>query len=305
MREPLYCRTPKYVIETGKLKKPVRVALTNDWHVTSIVSDKQYKIFEKSLKNILPDLIIIQGDSFDTPEAFDDSDLVRALKKRLELCSKIAPTIMILGNHDQVEPIHSQPKDYADYLTRVRKNVVAEWRSICNETNVRLIVDSWFEIRGLRIFGFFQGPEMFYQESGKTGENYCEMKRKIKELSKEGTLKIKSEKVNWFVGHAPINELYRMRELKGFEIFSFGHTHGGCVPIGIDFIVDALGGHGGIVAPFMKFFPSRFMRGREKHKNGTNYIVNTGMVMAQGSAPKVLQCANFLKAAEVTEVVVK
>ena len=55
----------------------------------------------------------------------------------------------------------------------------------------------------------------------------------------------------------------------------------------------------------MKWFPTRFMRGREIVKGGASYIVNTGMVMTQDSAPKILHYANFLKAAEVTEVVVK
>jgi len=96
-----------------------------------------------------------------------------------------------------------------------------------------------------------------------------------------------------------------MKELRKFDVFSFGHTHGGCVPVGADFVVDALGLHGGIVAPFLKWFPKRFMRGREILPNKASFIVNTGMVMTQNSAPKLLQYVNFLKAAEVTEVVVK
>lgn len=305
LKEPIICRVPKYTIETGKLKTPIKVALTGDWHVSQIVSDKQYRVLEKKLRKMQPDVIILQGDLFDTPLALDDGKLVRALEKRLKMCAKIAPTLMILGNHDQVEPIHTPPKSYAEYLTRVRKGAMTEWRRICRETGVTLLADKWFEVKGLRIFGFWQGPEFFYCKPGEKGENIPAMKKKLRELGAEGVLKTKDGTVSWFAAHAPINELYRMRELAGFSAFSFGHTHGGCVPIGVDYVVDVLGGHGGIVAPFMKWFPTRFMRGREIVKGGASYIVNTGMVMAQDSAPKILQCLNFLKAAEITEVVIK
>jgi len=283
----------------------VKVALTGDWHVSRIVSDKQYRFLKDKLHKIKPDVIVLQGDLFDTPSALDDGKLVRALQKRMKLCAKIAPTVLVLGNHDQIAPVHQPPLSYADYLTRVRRGAVTEWRRICRETGVKLLDDKWLEVRGLCIFGFMQGPEIYYCKPGEKGENYPAMRKKLRELALEEVMKPKDGKVNWFAAHAPIGGLYRMRELGKFDAFSFGHTHGGCVPVGVDWVVDALGGHGGIVAPFMKWFPSRYMRGCEVLKNGANYIVNTGMVMTQDSAPKILQYANFLKAAEVTEVIVK
>ena len=159
-------------------------------------------------------------------------------------------------------------------------------------------------MKGLRIFGMLQDPEAYYRKPNEKGENLAEMRRHIKELEQEGMLTFKPGKAHWFAAHAPIKELYKMPELKGFDVFSFGHTHGGCVPIVADLIVDACGGHGGIVAPFMKWFPKRFMRGREVLPGGASFVVNTGMVMTQDSAPKLLHYINFLKAAEITEVVI-
>lgn len=305
LKEPMFCRTPKYTVETGRLKAPVKVALTGDWHVSPIVSDKQFLMLKNRLTKMRPDVIILQGDLFDTPWELDDTKLVRLLEKRMRMCVKIAPTVMVIGNHDQIEPIHQPPRSYAEYLSHVRRGAITEWRRICKETGVKLLVDSWFELKGLRIFGLWQGPEVYFRGPDVKGENYTAMKKKICELGKEGGLSLKEEKVNWLATHAPINELYKMKELRKFDAFSFGHTHGGCVPVGADFVVDALGLHGGIVAPFLKWFPKRFMRGREILPNKASFIVNTGMVMTQNSAPKLLQYANFLKAAEVTEVVVK
>jgi hypothetical protein len=305
LKEPVVCRRPVYRIDNGVLKKEVVVALTGDWHVSRIVSDKQRHFLKKRLELIKPDVIILQGDLFDTPTAFLDSSLVSEMKKSLKVCSSVAPTVMVLGNHDQVEPVHSKPKSHADYLTRVFPGVIDEWRRICEETGVILLLDNWFEVNGLRIFGFLQGPEAYYRKPGKRGENMDSMKKRIKQLSLEGIFRRKPKTVSWFAAHAPIKDLYSMKELSEINAFSFGHTHGGCIPIGIDVLVDALGGHGGLIAPFLKPFPSRYMRGCEKLETGASFIVNTGMVMTQDSAPSLLHYINFLKSAEVTEVRIK
>ena len=305
LKEPIVCRRPLYRINNNVLKDEVIVALTGDWHISRIVSDKQRRFLKKQLEVIKPDIIILQGDLFDTPKAFLDSGLILRLKKSLKICSNIAPTVMVLGNHDQIEPVRTKPKSRTEYMKRVFPNILDEWRRICDETNVVLLIDSWFEKKGLRIFGFLQEPETYYCKPGECGENIALMKRKIKQLSSEGVFKRKTGTINWFAAHAPIQDLYTMKELSNIDLFSFGHTHGGGIPIGMDIIVDACHGHWGLVAPFLKPFPSRYVRGCEKLETGANYIVNTGMVITQDSAPKLLHYANFLKSAEVTEVRVK
>ncbi len=304
LKEPVFCRTPRYEVKCADVKDPVKVALTGDWHMSRIVSDKQRQILKEKLEKMKPDVIILQGDLFDTPKSFDDVRLVAKLKKSMKACAKIAPTVMVLGNHDQVEPTHKPPVSHAEYLSRTRKGVVDEWRQLCKDCNVELLIDGWFEVKELRIFGMLQDPEIYYCKPNKKGENVSAMRRHIKELADENVLKFKKGKAHWFVAHAPINELYSMPELSEFDVFSFGHTHGGCVPVLADLIIDTCGLHGGIVAPFLKWFPSRFMRGREKLENGASYVVNTGMVMTQNSAPKLLHYVNFLKSAEITEVII-
>ena len=304
LKEPVFCRTPRYTVEGTGINNPVKVALTGDWHVSRIVSDKQYQTLKKKLTEMQPDVIILQGDMFDTPRAFDNSKLVAQLKRSMKACAKIAPTVMVLGNHDQIDPVHGVPESHAEYMKHVRKDVIDEWRKVCESAGVELLIDEWFEVKGLRIFGMLQDPEIYYCKPDKKGENIAAMRRHIKELDEEGVLKFKKGKVHWFAAHAPIDELYSMPELSGFDVFSFGHTHGGCVPVLADLVVYACDWHGGIVAPFMKWFPTRFIRGREKLENGANYIVNTGMVITQNSAPKPLHYGNFLKAAEITEITV-
>ena len=305
LKEPLVCRKPKYEISGKGLPSPVKVALTGDWHVSRIVSNKQRRMLKTKLLEIQPDVIILQGDLFDTPKAFDDRKLIVKLRKSMKLCAKMAPTVMMLGNHDQVEPkLHRPPRSHDELMLYVRGGVIEEWRRLCKECEVKLLLDEWFEIKGLRIFGMLQDHEAYYLGTKERGENIPEMRRHIKELASEDALNFKPGKVHWLAAHAPINELYKMPELKGFDVFSFGHTHGACVPLLVDRLVDMCGYHGGIVAPFQKWFPTRFMRGQETLPSGASYIVNAGMVMAQDSAFAPLRCLNFLKAAEVTEVIV-
>lgn len=303
-REPIFCREPIYRIDAG-LKTPVKVALTGDWHISRIVTERQREFLRQKLGKIKPDVIILQGDLFDTAQSFLDSELMIELKRTMLLCVKIAPTVMVIGNHDQMMADRGKTRSHAEYLSHIFPDVVDEWRKICRETGVKLLLDSWFEVKNLRIFGFYQDPEVYYAEPSVKHENIAEMRRKIKQLSREGALKFKEGKAHWFAAHTPIDELYRMKELSGFSVFSFGHTHGGCVPIVADLVIDACGGHGGLIAPMKKILPTRFMRGREVVKGGASYIVNSGMVGLQRSAPKLLQYLNWLKAAEVTEVEVK
>ncbi|MBQ8996706.1 hypothetical protein IJ095_01600 [Candidatus Saccharibacteria bacterium] len=91
---------------------------------------------------------------------------------------------------------------------------------------------------------------------------------------------------------------------EGFDVVSFGHTHGGCIPRGLDEIFDWLGYTGGLYGPFGKILPLRQMRGKEKLPGGGVMIINTGMVFAQECAPEFLQKLNWMKAAEVTSVCV-
>ena len=144
----------KYTVDTGKLETPVKVAITGDWHVSRIVSDKQCKLLKEKLSKIRPDVIILQGDLLDAPAELNDGKMVRALAKRMRICTKLAPTVMVLGNHDQADLMHTPPKDYAEYMANVPKGVVTDWRQICRETGVMLLNDKWFEVKGLRILAF-------------------------------------------------------------------------------------------------------------------------------------------------------
>lgn len=309
--EPQVCKIKEYRIEAGAAKRKVTVALTGDWHISHIVGPRQQAFLRESLGKIQPDVILVQGDMVDSPAALKETRLQAQLVDTLSSCAKIAPTLAVLGNHDLVDPgkkvvgKRRQKTTFAHFLSeRVLPEAEKAWREVCEEAGVRLLLDETIELTGIRFFGFYQDAKCSFKD-GRWQDNLEEDRRKLKELRKAGKLAPKAGKINWFLAHAPMGKLMDEAELlEGFDVVSFGHTHGGCVPRGLDEIFDWLGYTGGLYGPFGKILPLRQMRGKEKLPGGGAMIINTGMVFAQECAPEFLQKLNWMKAAEVTSVCV-
>ena len=305
LKEPGKYRIKEYTIPffSDHDKKPVVVALIGDLHISPIVSDKRIEKVSTLLKKIKPDLIVLHGDLIDVAEFLLDESLRKKLLTELKNCVTVAPTIAVSGNHDLFIG-----KKEAKRLGVKRPHspnwAEQEFENAMKEANVRFLKDEWFEFRGIRFFGFFQDTDCLSNEK-KQLDNIPEMRKKIERLSKKGVLKTNPETVNWFVSHVPIGDIVRMKELRGFEVFSFGHMHGGLMPIGIDRVVDKLGWRGGLIGPHKELLPGRQMRGIETLPNRAKVIVTTGVSGISSTAPKALQNLNFLKAAEITKVTVK
>lgn len=283
---------------------PLTVALTGDWHISPMVFDRQAHFLRSRLVKIRPDVIILQGDILDTPDSLLDQTMVKKLKAELKICSSLAPTVMVLGNHDLYRPVHKHFSSLEAFKSAlVLEGAADKWAEICTETNVKLLCNEWFEYQNLRIFGFYQTPEMYYRPDGK-GENFAKMRQKLTELKQSDLLIPQPDKINWFAAHAPLQDLANSSLLKGFDVFSFGHMHGGATPLLLDDLFDAFNYHGGLYAPFGHWFPTTQARGCTILRSSAKLIVNSGMVLSQYSAPKILHPINFLKAAEITKVVV-
>lgn len=305
LKEPGKYKIKEYTIPffSDHNQKPVVVALIGDLHISPIVSDKRIEKVSTLLRKTKPDLIVIHGDLIDVTEYLLDEKLREKLLTELKNCSDIAPTIAVSGNHDlfigkkQAKKLGVKRPHSPSWAER-------EFESALKEANVKFLKDEWFEFKGVRFFGFFQNVDCLSNEK-KQIDNLPEMKRKIERLSKKGALKTNPEAVNWFVSHAPIGDLVKMKELRGFEVFSFGHMHGGLMPMGIDYVVDKMGWRGGLIGPHKELLPGRQMRGIETLPNRAKVIVTTGIAGISSTAPKALQNLNFLKAAEITKVIVK
>lgn len=286
--EPLICK----ITETKIFEPPflASAAISGDWHISPIVSHRQFEMLKTAFSKIQPELIVLQGDLIDSPDQFNNPSSVQKLKEWFRMCLSFAPTVMVLGSHDYIEPSKTG---------RIDKSALSNWQHICTETGVKLLHDQWFSTEHLRVFGMAQGPDYCLTPENKHKNNPKVFEQHLQKLFHNVT--IPPDKVNWFIAHAP--DMTKQAEkilAEKFDIISFGHTHGGCLPLGIDTLVDKTGRHGGIISPTMRPLPSN-VRGVKKIGKMTK-IINSGMVATQNCAPKATQYLNFAKAAEVNFV---
>ena len=288
LKEPSICKIRE--VEVFEAPFLAKVAVSGDWHISPIVGEGQYQMLKEALSKIQPELIILQGDLIDDPGQFKNPESVEKLRRWFQLCISFAPTVMVLGSHDYIGLERGGKMD-----TIALRN----WQKICKETEVQMLNDKWFETEHIKVFGMFQSPEYCLTPTGKHRNNPRIFEQKLKELST--VLEADTKKVRWFVAHAP--DMTKAAEailVRHFDVASFGHTHGGCLPRGLDTAVDKIGGHGGIISPTKRPLPSD-VRGVRKIGSLTK-IINAGMVATQNCAPKLTQYLNFAKAAEITSV---
>ncbi|MBQ3296153.1 metallophosphoesterase [Candidatus Saccharibacteria bacterium] len=290
LKEPTILKMPEVRVFDGPVL--ATVAVSGDWHISPIVSDRQLEMLKKAFLKIRPELIVLQGDLMDSPAEFQRAESVKKLYKWFRLCMSFAPTVMVLGSHDYIEP-----RQYG----KVSEAALSGWQKVCDETGVRLLNDEWFETEHIRIFGMKQGPDYCLTAKNKHRNNPEVFEKHLEQLIHDGKIMAGGDKARWFIAHAPDMTKGAERILsKNFDIASFGHTHGGCLPLGIDTIVDKVGGHGGLISATNRPLPAN-VRGVKKIGKMTK-IINSGMVATQNCAPKATQYLNFAKAAEVTFV---
>lgn len=301
-KEPTVLKVRKYEVKTAE-HGPVKVFLTGDWHVSPIVSERQYEFLKEALEMAKPDVIILQGDLVDSPVELSRETSLLKLMKEMKLCASFAPTVMVLGSHDFITP--TKPAKI------MRETALPKWRVLTEKCGVRLLMDEWYENSKIRIFGAFQ-DEKCCQTTDKNGDFYHKdqpevFEKHLQKLEEQGHFRHMSKqlsKTTWFCSHAPMLTEKSLEILADFEVLSFGHTHGGIIPRGMDEIMEKTGLHFGLYGAGKDFFP-RKVRGAMDLKTGNTMVVNPGMVGAQFCAPRVFQSLNFIKAAEVSLVEVR
>ncbi|MBR2588873.1 metallophosphoesterase [Candidatus Saccharibacteria bacterium] len=294
-KEPNTLKIRLHQVKLSRSVRPIKVMLTGDWHISPIVSDRQATFLKEAIEKSEPDVIILQGDLMDSPTELSRETSLKKLMRELKICSKAAPTVAVLGNHDYITPINpiEVKKEFA----------IPRYVALCKKCNVKLLMNEWVELDGIRIFGAFQNEDciLYKTSSGKylykeTAKNY-EKQIKDYDFSNLGT-----DKINWFAAHIPLITPVLGKKLQEFDVMSFGHTHGGIVPRGIDEAFEKFGIHGGFYSAGKRPFPRKVRGAWKEKKSGNHVVVNAGMVGAQFCAPRIIQGLNFIKAAEVSLV---
>ncbi len=280
--------------EESSAAPEIKVMVTGDWHISPIISERQAEYLREAVEVIQPDAIVLQGDIIDSPMELKRETSVEKLIRELKICSDAAPTMMVLGSHDFITPTRP-PK--------MMKNFALDtWKKICKKCNVKLLLNESYEpIPGVEFFGLFQDERCILTLDKNGNLRHGARPEGFLEILCEQKFKLDPKKINWFVTHAPLFSEEAIDILSEFDIASFGHTHGGIVPRGLDEIYARLGIHSGLVGTNFKPFP-RFVRGAKIINGSTLILINPGMTGAQFCTPRFFQNMNFVKAAEVSVV---
>lgn len=307
LSEPNILKVRLHKVFLGKkIARPLRVMTTGDWHISPIVSEKQLENLKEALAQANPDAIILQGDLVDSPIELRRETSLKKLLKELRLCVATAPTVLVLGGHDFTTP--TRPAKV------MAKEALLLWKKICRRCGVKLLLNEWYEaVPGLKIFGAFQDANCILRKN-RHGElvhwdmpdRFADYLKKNAEVigagfESDARLRDDDSAIYWFAAHAPLINREVADQLQSFDMASFGHTHGGVIPLGMDEAFDRLHLHFGLISPNMTPLPRR-TRGVMPLGDSTMMVVNPGMVAVHFASPKLLQNFNFLKAAEVSVV---
>ncbi len=274
-----YLQTNYYKIYNNKVKEDIKIASISDLHISRLILQNKTKYLSYKLEREQPNYIFFLGDIIDSPKELKNEEKEKQTRTLIESASLIAPTIMILGNHDFV----SNNKRLSTYAKRY-------WKELTYINNFYLLNNSYYKDNNIFIMGYKQTKNYYLNEKRKedTILLYNQLVKK-EELYKN--LPTAKPKIGLFHSPEYTNNEKIIELLKDYDLLISGHYHGGCFPFGLGNIIR---GNKGIISPKKTLFPNTPARGIKNLNGNTNLIVNSGITTIQDSAPKYMHPFNNL-----------
>lgn len=266
------------IIYNSNVKSNIKIAALGDFHLSSLVGQKDVDLISQSLYEEKPNYICILGDLVDSPLELEKTSKLSELKNLIKNSASIAPTFIVLGSHDFIDETSNS---YDDILSSIDA-----WNDINKITNAYVLNDAAYSNDEIFISGYRQKREVYYnlmQEHLEDSKAYYSDLVNYPVLYEN--LPINVPKI--FLTHSPepIHDRVNMNLLRNYNIIMTGHYHNGCVPAFLD---DLMPRNRGIITPRKRILP-KYARGIFMLETGTYLLYNGGWVKLQECAPKVLQ----------------
>ena len=246
----------EYFYTTKNIPKDIKIALMSDIHYHYPNYNLKILIsLIKQLKSNIPDYICITGDILDTTACKNIQELINFLNE----ITRIAPTIVVLGNHDE----------------KSKKN--NKWQKVRNEElitsfkhikNLHFLDDKTFTDKNNNIT--FYGFNFSFKHYEIDNETYESFEKEANKLN--GTLPSNTYNVTLF--HSPIN-IYNFiknnpkHNLNKTDLILSGHMHNGCLPYFITrFLNKTFKTTRTLISPLRTFFPKNAQGKIPKIKDG-------------------------------------
>ena len=240
---------------TNKKIKQTRLAILSDIHYYSGYPIKQLNKFIEQTKEGNPDYIVIVGDTIDDS---GESDF-KTLREFLTKLSSIAPTLVVIGNHELKNRYrrHWRPMANQDYIDLLK-----------SIDNITFLSDKSYKKDNLNFYGFnlsFNHYEILDEEYN----SFCE---EVSRLSPN----LEDDNYNIILYHSPIN-IYKYLEnnpksnLNKANLILCGHMHNGLLHYTFTNLINKLfKTTRSFVSPHMKFF-IKYAQGKNYERDGYTF----------------------------------
>lgn len=246
----------RYVnLNNSKVKKDVKIAVIGDMHISNRVSFFKIEKIKKQLLKENADYNVFVGDLIDRPEELQNETSVQKLRDLLTLSAKVAPTFVVLGNHDYIVrgTTYSRLKEVKEFFRQL-KGVTLLDNDVYTDDKIWLMGYT-------ETIDYYNKKEYnhkaFFEDFKQNEKLYTNMDKKLTKVA---------------LIHSPefSDSVDNMRLLKDYDLIICGHTHDGCIPFGIGNF------HKGIISPKKSFFPKN-VRGLRQTSYG--YLLITGGIV--------------------------
>jgi predicted MPP superfamily phosphohydrolase len=230
---------------TEKDINDIKIALLSDIHYAP---HYKLKILDNLYKQILdnkPNYICITGDVLDNALYHKIDPLIEWLDK----LSKLAPVIIVYGNHDTKKGyMHHWEEEQNSYLRNILKNM----------DNVHFLEDSTWQDNNILFYGYNPSYK-HYEIKYESYDSFCHEMEKTH-------IPFTKETYNILLFHSPINiykYIYNNKDkpISNTDIILSGHCHNGCVPFWITRIYNKIfKSTRSVINPIRKLF-SKYAQG--------------------------------------------
>ena len=264
-----YLQARYVTLYNEKVTRDLKFMVIGDVHISDMVSLKKLEMIKKQIIQERADYYLFVGDLIDDVDNIGNSDLLYKVNDLLSCASKVAPTFVILGNHDYIQK--KTKESNIEGISNVIKSI----------DGVTLLDNDIYYDNNVWLMGYTE-TKKYYHAKKYDFEEFYEDFKKHEKLYKN----VRKDLPTLALVHSPefSNDDKCANLFKDYDLILCGNTHDGCIPFGFGNFKC------GLISPKKTFFPKN-VRGLRKLDN--NYILITGGVTKiQKCAPKILHPFN-------------
>lgn len=121
-----------------KVKSKFKIVAFGDIHLSRLVDEKKLEPIKYQLDQEQPNYIVFLGDLVDTPKELENTERRQQLLNMIKTAASIAPTMIILGNHDYIEE-----QAFDQFSISFNKDF---WNEVASIVNVHLLINDIYRM---------------------------------------------------------------------------------------------------------------------------------------------------------------